>query len=354
MLGILGSRTYLELFWLVCILCPDPKPQGKKWRIHVPYRVCAITDEFSPDLETALRCMKEIGMTGAELRVVNGKNILDLTNHELNDAIAAVGCCGMEIVSIAAPLMKSVLPDAPPVEERWRKDSFGSHHKFEDEPCLAERAFKVAERTGARIIRVFSYWRTIDPTACHARIIEALNALAIQAGGGVVIALENEHACNIATGADLAAIEPRLYPRVKFVWDPANACVAGETSYPDGYNKIPVGRIAHVHVKDVWVRVADRIQWVQLGTGDVYWPGQLAGLAHDGYEGWLSLETHWRGDDQLRASIVCGRSLQRMAQEVQCRTGRATRSEQRGGRRKSPPPNLSSSFDPAHDDLRFG
>ena len=34
------------------------------------FRIAAITDEFSPDLSVALNAMKPIGMTGAELRVV--------------------------------------------------------------------------------------------------------------------------------------------------------------------------------------------------------------------------------------------------------------------------------------------
>src|SRR5450432_2867001 len=45
--------------------------------------IAAITDEFSPNLADALPFMQEIGMTGAELRVIDGKNILDLNNDEL-------------------------------------------------------------------------------------------------------------------------------------------------------------------------------------------------------------------------------------------------------------------------------
>jgi hypothetical protein len=50
-------------------------------------RIAAITDEFSPDLAVALEPMAAIGMTGAELRVVSGKNIMDLTAAELDSAL---------------------------------------------------------------------------------------------------------------------------------------------------------------------------------------------------------------------------------------------------------------------------
>src|SRR5438128_4455740 len=142
------------------------------------FRIAAITDEFSPDLETAVRSMAEVGMTGAELRVVFGKNIVDLTDEELERAIATVRRHSHEIISIASPLLKCVLPDAPEVDARFQQDMFAATHTFNDQPRLAARALELAERTGARIIRVFSYWRTVQPERCFTRIVEALGGLA--------------------------------------------------------------------------------------------------------------------------------------------------------------------------------
>ena len=42
-------------------------------------RIGAITDEFTPDLGAALEAMAGIGMAGAELRMLWGKNIMDLS-----------------------------------------------------------------------------------------------------------------------------------------------------------------------------------------------------------------------------------------------------------------------------------
>ena len=119
------------------------------------FRIAAITDEFSPDIEIATRSMAAIGMTGAELRMVFDKNILDLTDEELERAIAIVRGNGLEIISISSPILKCVLPDAPEVDERFQKDMFAAKHTFEDQPRLAARAFEIANRTGARIVRVF-------------------------------------------------------------------------------------------------------------------------------------------------------------------------------------------------------
>lgn len=279
------------------------------------FRIAAITDEFSPDLETALRSMAETGMTGAELRMVFGKNIVDLTGAELDRAIGMVRGHGLEIVSIASPLLKCVLPDAPDADARFQKDMFAATQKFEDQPRIAARAFEVAERTGARIIRVFSYWRTLRPQECFGRVVEALGRLADQASGrGLTIAIENEHACNIATGEETARVLAALeHPSLKMVWDPANALVSGETPFPDGYGKLPPARIAHVHAKDC-VREGGKLAWGPLGEGVIDWKGQIEALRRDGYAGWISLETHWPGPggDKLEASRICGRNLRQM------------------------------------------
>src|SRR5688572_29348549 len=95
-------------------------------------RIASITDEFSPDLGPALDAMAGIGMTGAELRVVWGKNIMDLTDDELARAMDMIRAKGMEVMSIASPILKCVLPNAPDVDTRFQQDIFNSKHTFDD------------------------------------------------------------------------------------------------------------------------------------------------------------------------------------------------------------------------------
>jgi L-ribulose-5-phosphate 3-epimerase len=281
---------------------------------HFP--IAAITDEFSTDdLDVALGAMSEIGMTGAELRVVGGRNIIDLTDDEVARARAQVEAHGMRVLSIASPLLKCVLPDGGSIDERFQQDVFGSAYTFADQPRLTRRAFEIAERSGAGIIRVFSYWRTVDPERGYERIARALAALADEAmDRGIVIGLENEHACNVGTAAEaarmLAAVD---HPALKLIWDPANAFILGETPYPAGYALLPADRIVHVHAKDC-VMSGQKPAWGPLGEMSIDWKGQVAALVRDGYNGALSLETHWRGPDgdRLQASIICGRNLREL------------------------------------------
>src|SRR5688572_14729978 len=109
----------------------------------------------------------------------------------------------MSVVALASPLLKCVLPDSPPLDTRVQHDVFGSPYNFEDQPRLTRRAFEAAERVGTSIIRVFSYWRTVEPDACFEATAAALYELAEDASKrGMVIGLENEHACNAGTGAE--------------------------------------------------------------------------------------------------------------------------------------------------------
>ena len=274
--------------------------------------MAAITDEFSPDLELALDAMTAAGIEGAELRLVNGTNVVDLTDREADLARLAVERRRMTVVGIASPLLKCVLPGGPPLVPDIQQDVFGSRYAFSDQTRLTDRALTVAERVGAPLIRVFSYWRTTDPEACQDRVVSALGALANRAQDrGVIIGLENEFACNVGTGGETARLlEALQHPALKVIWDPANAFILGETPFPDGYSQLPLDRIAHVHAKDC-VLSGHTPVWGCVGDMGIDWRGQLAALRRDRYAGWISLETHWTGPtgDKLEASTLCAGAL---------------------------------------------
>lgn len=280
-----------------------------------PIRIGAITDEFSADIRIAAKAMAELGMQTAELRMIGRKNIMDLSDAEIDDARAVLDAHNIRVLGIASPLLKCVLPDAPDVDQRFQQDLFASKHTFEDQPRLTARAFNIAERTGAKIVRVFSYWRTVQPEAVFERVAAALQALAAQAARhGLVIGIENEHACNIATAQETARVLDAIPDEnLQVVWDPANAYVSDEEAFPTGYQSLPPARIGHVHAKDCRLH-GHKPEWCALGEGDVDWRGQIAALQTAGYEKAIHLETHWGGPggDKLEGSRICGRNLSRL------------------------------------------
>ena len=150
-------------------------------------------------------------------------------------------------------------------------------------------------------------------------MVKALDDLAQAAPRGIVIGLENEHACNIATGAESARLlEVVTHEALQLIWDPANALAAGEQDpFPTGYRLLPTRRIVHVHAKDCTMDGHTPV-WGPIGEMTIDWRSQIRALVEDGYRGSISLETHWKGSDgnKFEASRTCARILREMIDDA--------------------------------------
>ncbi len=276
-----------------------------------------ITDEFSQDFERVCAAAVELGVPELEIRMAWDKNVLDMSDSEINDLKTIADDHGRSFVAVASPVYKCVLPDGGDVDERFQHDAFRASFSFDDQPRLLARALEIAARLEATYVRVFSFWRTVAPERNRNRIVEIL-----QDGGeaardsGILLGLENEAACHFGTGAEVGPAVAELDPdSYGVVWDPANAVVCGERAFPDGYGHLPANRTCHVHAKDLVVDSASgRYDWCDIGKGQVGWSEQLAALVKTGYEGSVSLETHWAGPggDKFAGSTICAKSLARL------------------------------------------
>jgi sugar phosphate isomerase/epimerase len=285
------------------------------------FPVCIITDEFSQDFDLVCRTARELGIPALELRSIWNKNISDMSDDEISEVQRLAKAAGLRIASIASPVYKCTLPDAGAIDQRFEQDAFHAAHSYDEQPRILKRSLEIAAKLGASLVRVFSFWRTTKPERNTSRIVEALGeAVETARPYGVRIGLENEHACHLATAVESAPVLAQLSdPLLGLVWDPANAVVAGEVAFPDGYKALPANRIVHVHAKDgVMPPGSDRMNWGDIGTGDVNWKGQLAALVADGYAGMVSLETHWGGPagNKFEGSKICARSLQKLVAEA--------------------------------------
>ena len=283
----------------------------------VDFSVAVITDEFSQDYELVCQTAAELDVRAIEVRTIWNKNVVDLSDDEIREVGLIARAAKLDIVCVASPLYKCTLPEGGDLDLNVQQDAFHSVHTFEDQDWVLRRSLEVAGILKARLVRAFSFWRTTDPQNVTDRVVKALQrAVDAAASQGHAVALENEHACNVATAAESVPILQAIdHPNFGLVWDPANAYVAGELPYPDGYQLLPAGRIAHVHAKDCSIEIAtDRAIWKELGKGEIDWQGTLASLADDGYRGAVSLETHWGGPggDKFEGSKICAHALQQL------------------------------------------
>ena len=62
--------------------------------------------------------------------------------------------------------------------------------------------------------------------------------------------------------------------------------------------------LRHVHIKDAKLDADGNPQCVCIGTGAVDYPRLLRALLRDGYQGWLSLETHYRKNAVISEALM--------------------------------------------------
>ena len=267
--------------------------------VKSPFRIAVINDEITQDFGRACEiASKEFGMEWIELRGMWNKNLLKLDAKEIEEARRILEKYQLRVTDIASPLFKVDWPGAPKSKFSPKRDQFNADFTFEQQDEVLERSLALAKTFKTDRVRFFDFWRLDDQAPYRAAINEKLrNAAEKAAKKEVILVLENEGACNTATGAEAAQVLSAVTsPNLMLNWDPGNAAERDERPYPDGYNLLPKNRIGHCHCKDA-ARKPDgsAYQWAAMGGGIIDWVGQFKALKRDSYHFAVSLETHWRG-----------------------------------------------------------
>ncbi|MGH7996174.1 MAG: sugar phosphate isomerase/epimerase family protein [Opitutaceae bacterium] len=258
-------------------------------------RLTVISDEVSQDLTETAAFVREFGMSGFELRSMFGRAFRDLTDADVAEIRRVISGEGWEIHGCASQVFKCELDDAGDV--RGHADLF-------------RRSLEIALALDCRLVRVFAFLRrpgclTADLALKVADRLRPLCEVAVSAG--VVVGIENEASCLVATPDEAAALLAALrHPAAGIVWDPCNILYLpgsrlGRVDFAASFGAL-ARHIVHVHVKDA-VRTPNApgavpglgsAEAVPVGTGDVDWALQLGAMRRAGYMGRISLETHWR------------------------------------------------------------
>jgi len=257
-----------------------------------------ITDEISQDFGHALEvASKEFGLGHVELRSMWKKNIINLDEKETAEAKRLLEKFGLQVTDIASPLFKTDWPGAPISSFSPKTPQFGADYTFAQQGEVLERSIAAAKALATDRVRCFDFWRLEDPKPFREAMDSKLRDTAAQvASRKITLLLENEFACNTATGAEAGRTMKAVQaPNLKLNWDPGNAAYRGEIAFPDGFANIPKERLGHVHCKDVSRKADGTFEWAAMGRGIIDFVGQFRALAQAGYSGTMSLETHWRG-----------------------------------------------------------
>ncbi|MBP5405459.1 MAG: sugar phosphate isomerase/epimerase [Clostridia bacterium] len=212
-------------------------------------RLSAFADESDNSLEGQIAGLKRNGLSLLEIRNINGKNVMELTDEEAKAIRARLDEEGIKMWSIGSPIGKK---DISISEEEHLAD--------------VRRGCELAKILGAENIRCFSFY---NAETAHEKMLDLMKkTVAIGNEYGIRMCHENDkglYGDNLARTKEVLDNTPGLY----YVYDPANFIQVGEKA-EDTLSQL-ADRAFYFHIKDV---VAETGELVPAGYGD----GDLLGL----------------------------------------------------------------------------
>lgn len=276
-------------------------------------KISIITDEVSADPETAIELGVEWGVRDFELRGFFTDRAPRLSAYQKQHLRDVLEEHQARIVALAPGLFKVASPPPkPPLAtlgwmERAGYEAWSEVHQAMRDHLdeLLPASLDYANELGARMVVIFGFNRAGTPPGDPPdAVLNCLRLAAERAGAArLTLAVETEGGFWADTGARTAQMVRVVnHPALRVNWDAANAFFAGDDQpYPTGYEAVR-GLVSHVHFKDVPYFLEGTPRYV--GEGTINWAGQIRALAADGYDGFISVETHARPKvAEARASL---------------------------------------------------
>lgn len=212
-------------------------------------KLSAFADESDNSLEGQIAALKRNGISLLEIRNINGKNVMELTDEEAKEIRARLDEEGLKVWSIGSPIYKK---DINLPAEAHLAD--------------ARRGCELAKILGAENIRIFSFY---NAETAHDKMLDLLKKIVVIGNEyGIRMCHENDkglYGDNLARTKEVLDATPGLYS----VYDPANFLQVGEKA--EDTLEALADRAYYFHIKDV---VAETGELVPAGYGD----GNLLGL----------------------------------------------------------------------------
>ena len=286
--------------------------------------VSIVTDEVSSDPETALEVISSWGVNHVELRGIGDQRyprISDYWHYRLPQLLDEFG---LKVIAISPGLFQ--IPPPPGRARRAMAFSRGADVRIvrdelevearRDEHInkLLPASIEAALKLGAKSIICFAFFSRSDHTESDPVPEEGVQIIRY--------ASEKIAAAGLTLNVEVSEPSQRCGDLVKRVnhpafgvnWDPGAAFQGGEdVPYPDGYAQLRP-YVRHVHFKDVHKSPATGAREVVV-DGVIDWRGALRALKADGFDGYISVETHRR--PKVDSTYRMLRRLQELIEEVQ-------------------------------------
>ncbi|HEV2106937.1 MAG TPA: sugar phosphate isomerase/epimerase family protein [Thermomicrobiales bacterium] len=239
------------------------------------WRLSGFADEIDPDPSVQIATLQSEEMTHLELRGAWDKNVLRLSDRELDQLATMLREAEIGVSSIASPIGKVAI-----------NEDFSPH--------LADfqRALAIARQLDAPFVRIFSFYLPAgdDPARHRDEVLERVGTLVRETEGtGLTLLHENEKGIYGDTPERCHDLLRTIdSPALRVAWDPANFVQVGARPFTEGYALLRPF-IAYLHVKDADMKSGEI---TVAGAGDGEWRETLAALRDDRFDGFCSLEPH--------------------------------------------------------------
>lgn len=278
------------------------------------FRLAVTTDEIDDDFRVAVEFLKRFGIQYCEIRGYWGKYNTSQPIARAREARQILDDAGIRLAILDTSFFKILIPDTTTVKGK---------ETIEKQWALLDKAFERADILGTKLIRTFAFThpKGQEPDAsAYPWIFEQVAESAARAKqAGFRLAVENVGNSFVATAAHAAKLLKAVpHPALGLTWDPNNSAGSGDSEpYPAGYRMLDPQRIYHVHFRDYKYRADGGADWCGVGDGDFDHVGQLRALLKDGYEGVVSLETHFEIDgSKAKASEYSLKALLEVVKRV--------------------------------------
>ena len=285
-----------------------------------PFDLSLVAEETGSDLQRSLTVARSLGIRNIDIESPWGRRVDHAPFGDLVRAKELIAEHEIDVRIVATQAFKPVLLGSMDIA------SIGQDPHYREQLELLRISIYAARFFGAPMVRFFGFRRDSmiglgNPTQRLAgggefpdeMVDKAAAALApaidFAQEQGVVLALENVRSCWCNSGRNTSLLLQAVdSPWLKVIWDPANAFVSGEEDVAGkGYSAVS-SSVGHVHLKDAVVLDKERglTDWVRIGDGSVDLLRSLQALKDDGYDGCVSIETHWRPEGSDREENTRG------------------------------------------------
>ncbi len=197
-------------------------------------KIFAFADEADKMIDGQIDALKRNGLSGLEIRSVDGVNVSDITLEKAKEVREKLDANGLITWSVGSPIGKI----------RFERDDFSQHlEKF-------KHTLEIANILGAENMRIFSFYppkeKSIEPY--RDEVIDRLSRFVeLAKGSGVDLCHENEKGIYGDIASRCLDIHTQL-PSLKAVFDPANFVQCGQDTLEAWQMLKPY--VKYMHIKD--------------------------------------------------------------------------------------------------------